>query len=198
MQVNRAGLLTARDLTNFAYCKRIPYFENVLHLPQATTSKEIAGRAAHHEFDRKSMRAKIIPDFPRLVRKYEIWLEDNGIGYGTIVDCVLFSEDGRSAFPVQVKDSAFPGFLYRGIKMQLLSEAYLVEKNFGMSVEAAFVKFLQSGELVKVRADRDARKEFYDSLGELKALVSSEIMPEATSYRRRCADCSFRNICRRA
>lgn len=99
---------------------------------------------------------------------------------------------------MQVKDSAYRGFLYRGQRLQVLAEAVLVEKALERSVKTAYVKFLKSGDLVPVAVNERTEEEVRKALAALNEIVASEVMPEPTKYKSRCRDCCFWPVCRRA
>lgn len=189
--------LTAKDLMNFVYCPRIAYFELVMHAPQATTKKEYEGRKIHGEFSKKSKRTMIIPDFPKSRKEYGISLTDPEMHLRTIIDCLILETDSKTAYPVQVKNSAKPRFIYRGQRLQLIAEAHLVEKALGYKVPVAYIKYLKDGQMVKVSIDDQSRNELDHTIKQIKDMITTEVMPEPTKYRKKCADCCFINLCKR-
>lgn len=60
--MSKNTFITASDVMNHEYCKRINYYRHVLKLSQFTTQKEYEGRKKYDDFAKKSKRNKIIKD----------------------------------------------------------------------------------------------------------------------------------------
>src|SRR3989344_9142684 len=99
--MDQQQFLTIKDLMNYHYCNRLIYFENVLRIPQATTIKEYKGRELHTIFSKKSKRNKIVKDFPKLLKKYDLALESKELNFRTVLDCLLIDKKKNQAFPIE-------------------------------------------------------------------------------------------------
>ncbi|RJP56749.1 MAG: CRISPR-associated protein Cas4 [Candidatus Auribacter fodinae] len=181
--------VTATDVMNFSYCKRIPYYVHVLKIPQFTTVKEYKGREKYDDFKYRSKRSKIIQEFPHLERKYDLYLECDG--FSTKLDCVFFNDD--DAFPLQLKYAVKPKKMYATTRRQLLLEAFLIEQCLGKKVQRGFVKYELSGDLVEV--DLTDKSELFEMFKEYFGIIMGEKLPEPTEYLKRCRDCCYRRFC---
>lgn len=195
--MDREGFLTIKDLMNFHYCKRLIYFENVLRIPQATTIKELKGRKLHKSFEKKSKRNKIVKEFPRHPKEYNLHLESKELNFRTFLDCLIIDKTKNEAFPLEYKDTKRPEKLYRTLKIQMLAESLLVETQLEYTVPSAFIKFEQSGDLVKIPISKRNLGEVKETIGEINKIVGDELMPEPTEFKKRCKDCCYWKICKR-
>lgn len=192
------GYLTCKDIMNYAYCKRIPYFEHIIKIPQRTTKKEIAGRKKHVEFERKTRRnMRYGQTFRKYRAEHNVFLSDDEHGFKTIIDCILITFDNKEAIVLQVKNSTAPRIIYKSQRMQLYAEGYLVKRKLGFSVTKAWIKYLKDGSLREFSISERTDSEFLEELKEIKKMIMNEIIPEPTEYKKKCKDCCFREICGR-
>ncbi|MCX8190020.1 MAG: CRISPR-associated protein Cas4 [Candidatus Diapherotrites archaeon] len=189
--------LTIKDLMNFQYCPRIVYFERVLKIPQATTIKELKGRELHSLFNKKSKRNKIIKEFPKLPKKYGVYLESNELNLRTVLDCMIINQDKKEAFPIEYKYSKKPRKLYNSQKIQVFAECLLINRLFGYSTPFAFIKFEQSNELVKIKISNSDIAKVKETIKGINEIIVTEIMPKPTTFSKRCKDCCYVKLCRR-
>jgi len=174
---------------NFNYCPRITYYVHVLKIPQTTTVKEYRGREKYEDFKKRSKRLKVVHEFPHLERKYDVFLEHEGLS--TRIDCVLF--DGDYAYPIQLKYAYKSPTVYRTTYQQLLLEAFLIENVFRKKVKEGFVKYQKSDALVRV--DLGDRSSLTGTIQEIKNIGALERFPKPTQYIKRCTDCCYRKLC---
>ena len=184
---------------NFHYCERLIYFENVLRIPQATTIKELKGRKTHQVFTKTSKRNKIVREgnSKKLPKKYNLHLESKRLHFRTILDCMIIDEEKNQAFPLQYKDMKKPEKVYKTLKMQIFAEILLLKENFDYGVPFGFIKFRQTGELVKINASDSGLKEAEESIYRINDIIEHELLPEPTEFQKRCVDCGYWKICRR-
>ena len=105
----------------------------------------------------------------------------------------MFEEGKKEAYPIQAKYSFKPKMIYRGQRNQLLMEALLIEESLGYRVPFGFIKFLKSGELVKVWLNEKER--VIDLFVEIREIIEKERFPKPTRYRKRCVDCCYKAKC---
>ncbi|MEW6222736.1 MAG: hypothetical protein AB1476_05465, partial [Candidatus Hadarchaeota archaeon] len=86
------GLVSATDVMKYLYCPRIIYFIYVLQSPQLVTAKENKGLEKYQEFKTKSKRNKIVKEFPKMKKVYDVSLLSNKFGAITKTDCILINE----------------------------------------------------------------------------------------------------------
>ena len=186
--------LTATDLMNYLYDPRIIYLVHVLKIPQATTIKEFEGRKKYEEFEIKSKRNKIIKELPFLPKTYDVYLVSEKYRISTKVDCVAIDKIKKQAYPIQVKYSIKPRALYRTQKFQLVMEALLIEEQLGYKVPIGYIKFLRSGDFVKVQITQKLREELLRIFSEIESIIKSEKLPKGTKDKKKVVDNCYKNI----
>lgn len=186
--------LTATDLMNYLYDPRIIYFVHVLKIPQATTVKELEGRKKYEEFEGKSKRNKIIKELPFLPKMYDLYLTSTKHRITTKADCVAVEKKKKEAYPIQVKYSLKPKDLYRTQKFQIVMEALLIKEVLGYKVPFGYIKFLRSGDFVKVKITQKLKEELLRIFVEIESIIQSEKLPKGTTHKRKNIDNVFKNI----
>lgn len=179
---------------NYLYDPRIIYFVHVLKVPQATTVKELEGRKKYEEFEVKSKRNKIIKELPFLPKIYDVYLSSSKYRISTKIDCVALDKNSNQAYPIQVKYSLKPRVLYRTQTFQLVMEALLIEEELGYKVSHGYVKFLRSGDFVKVKITKRLRDELLEIFSEIESIIKTEKLPKGTKDKKKAVDNCYRNI----
>ena len=186
--------ITAADIMNYAYCPRIVYFTRVLRLPQTKSAKQRKGLEKDFSFKKDTNRNKIIKGNsynPHLTRKYNVSLETEE--YATKVDCLLINDELGEAYPLQLKYAKKPRCgVYAGQKLQLLFEAMLIEKVLGYSAPFGYIKYELSEDLIKVNLED--KKALFEIIKNVKEIISNEIYPPATKYKKRLVDNCYRRM----
>jgi len=191
-QIDQA--ITATDIMNFAYCPRIIHFVYVLKQPQFTTVKEFKGREKFTEWEKKSSRNKLIRDCSsKLPKRRNLYLYDPETNLKTFVDCVLFNEEAKEAYPFQIKYGYQPKALYLTQKYQLWLEGYLIEKMLDYKVPYGYIKYTKDNSLVKISLG--IKGEILKVAEQIKSIIGNELFPEPTPYMKRCVDCCYRRMC---
>lgn len=179
---------------NYLYDPRIIYFVHVLKIPQATTIKELEGRKKYNEFEEKSKRNKVIKELPFLPKIYDVYLTSINYRIATKIDCVAIDKKNNQAYPIQIKYSPKPKSLYRTQKFQLIMEALLIEGKLGYKVPYGFVKFLRSGDFIKVKVTQKLEDELLKIFSEIESIINTEKFPRATKDKKKVIDNCYRNI----
>ena len=186
--------LTPSDIIEYLYCPRYTYFERVLSVPQNEDKyfKVQKGRNMHDErLERNKgyLRKRI-----GAVEKYEDQYLTNAALRGR-VDEVLKLEDGTFA-PLDYKFAEFKDRIYDTYRQQLFCYAVLIEENFGGKVDRGFLVYIRSKhKLAEVAITEDDKALIKSSISEFSKIVEENFFPKATKYKRRCVNCTYRNIC---
>jgi CRISPR-associated exonuclease Cas4 len=186
--------LTPSDIIEYLYCPRYSFYEHVLSVPQNEEKyfKVMKGRDIHNEKlerNKAYLRKKI-----GAVKKWEDQYLTNDSLRGR-VDEVLELEDGTHA-PLDYKFAEYKERIYDTYRQQLFCYAVLIEENFNTRVDRGFLVYTRSkNKLIEVpvrEADkaliRESIKGFFD-------VVEKNYYPKATKFKRRCLNCTYRNIC---
>ena len=160
---------------------------------QYVTKKELKGIEKEGDFSRKGKRTKIVKEGPMLPKKFGMYLISEKLGLKTKLDSIMFNYSKHEAYPIQAKYSYRPKAIYATQKNQLLMESLLIEDALGYSSPYGFIRFLKSGDLVKLNLGD--KHNLLSMLSEIKHMVNNESFPKPTSYKKRCIDCCYKDKC---
>ncbi|MBI3412902.1 MAG: CRISPR-associated protein Cas4 [Candidatus Aenigmarchaeota archaeon] len=185
--------ITATDLMKYVYCPRIIYYIYVLKRPQQVTKKEEKGINKETIFKREGKRTKIVKKYPPLPKIFNVRLSSEELGIRTIADSIMIDASKNEAYPIQTKYSFKPDKIFKTQKIQIMMEGLLIEKSLGYNVPFGFIKFLKSGELVKVPIHD--KSDVIGTAEKVKEIIGTERFPKPTKYKNRCVDCCYRKMC---
>lgn len=120
------------------------------------------------------------------------------MNFRTVLDCLLIDKKKNEAFPIEYKDAKKPEKLYKTFMIQILAESMLAQECLGYKVPFAFIKFEQTDDLVKIPINEQELAKVRQIIAEINNLIEKETIPEPTPYVKRCKDCCYWKICRRA
>ncbi len=182
------------DIVNYLYCPRYIYYQYVLNIKQFEEKYFLVekGREIH---DLKAVRNK---EYLRkrigAVKKYIAPYLSSGELRGR-PDEVLELSDGTMA-PLDYKFSQWEGIVYEPIKQQLFAYALLIEENFGKKVNKGFVVYVRSKNyLHQIEITEEDKALVRRSIEEILRIINDEIYPEGTRIKKKCLNCTYRNIC---
>ena len=111
------------------------------------------------------------------------------------VDEVLELNDGSFA-PLDYKFAQWKDKIYETYKQQLYCYAVLIEKNFDTVVNKGFLVYTRSKhKLVEVKITKTDKEKIQKSMLAMTEIVTKNRFPKATSYKKRCLNCTYRNVC---
>jgi CRISPR-associated exonuclease Cas4 len=186
--------LTPSHIIEYLFCPRYTYFEYVLCIPQFEEKgyKVQRGREIHDiklEQNKEYLRKKI--------GVKEKWLDQyltNQMLRGK-VDEVLLLENETMA-PLDYKFAVFKDKIYETYQQQLFCYAVLIEENFNIPVEKGYLVYTRSkNKLIEVPVREKDKKLIYESANAINQIIKNNHFPKATKYKRRCLNCTYRNIC---
>ena len=135
---------------------------------------------------------------PRLSKEYNLSIESKDLNFRTVLDCLIVDKEKNEAFPIEYKDARKPEKLYNTFKIQVFAESMLAKESFGYNVPFAFIKFEKTGDLVKIKVTEKELSQVKDTIHEINQITETEVIPEPTPFVKRCKDCCYWKICRRA
>ena len=189
--------ITASDILEYLYCPRFIYFENYLDIPQHQEKrfKVRKGRDVHDD------KQRINPAYLRkklgcVERKSSVYLS-SARGIRGIVDEILFLEDGTAA-PLDYKYAEYKERTFKNHKYQLTFYGQLIKENYNATVTRGFIVYTRSrNKLIELPITERMYLELDIIIRDLTNVVQKGIYPKPTSYKQRCPDCCYRNICER-
>ena len=188
--------ITPSQIIEYLYCPRYTYFEYVLDIPQYEEKyyKVIRGREVHMK------RARENADYLRrrigvVDKQLNQYLSNESLRGE--VDEVLWLEDGTMA-PLDYKFAVYKDKVFETYRTQLYCYAWLIEQNYGRSVKRAFLVYTSSqNKLVEIPVHPEHLEEVQQAANAINQIIIQNHYPKATKYRKRCVNCTFRNVCTR-
>lgn len=186
--------LTPSHIIEHLFCPRYTYFEYVLSIPQHEDKyyKVKRGREVHDlklERNKEYLRKKL--------GVQEKWMDQyltNQALRGK-VDEVLLLEDGCLA-PLDYKFAVFNNRIYDTYQQQIFCYAVLIEENFKKHVHRGFLVYTRSkNKVVEVPVSEKDKQIIYGSIESIRHIIEENHYPKATKYKKRCLNCTYRNIC---
>jgi len=176
------------------YCPRFTYFEHVLRVPQNEDKyfKVTKGRDLHEQKAKQNIEylRKRIGAQDKLLNQYLT----NDLLRGEM-DEVLTLMDGSMA-PLDYKFAEYKDRIYDTYKLQLYCYAWLIEHNFGKPVNKGFLVYTRSrNKLIEVPIAASNIQQIQKATTDIQRIVQTNYYPKATKFKRRCLDCTYRNIC---
>lgn len=111
------------------------------------------------------------------------------------VDEVLFLEDG-SAAPLDYKFAAWENKAYRTHIVQQTLYAILIEENFNVLVNKAFLIYIRSkNHLVEITISASMKQKALVIVEDIFHIINEGSFPTTKSNLRKCEDCTYRNLC---
>jgi CRISPR-associated exonuclease Cas4 len=182
------------QIIEYLYCPRYTFFEYVLCIPQYEEKfyKVTKGREIHNlklEQNKEYLRKKI--------GVQNKWLDQYlGIpGLRGKIDEVLQLQNNTYA-PLDYKFALWKDKVYDTYKQQLSCYAVLIEENFNGSVNKGFLIYTRSkNKIIEVEITQKDKEAIKTSMLDMSEIIENNRYPKATSYKKRCVNCTYRNIC---
>lgn len=182
------------QIIEYLYCPRFTFFEYVLRIPQNEEKfhKVLRGREIHNE---KLERNKAY--VRKKIGVIEKWT-DQYLGMPGLrgkVDEVLKLTD-ESYAPLDYKFAEWKDIIFETYKQQLYCYAVLIEYNFNVRVKKGFLVYTRSkNKLVELEIREEDKNIIKSSMSEMEEIIVQNHFPKATPYKKRCLNCTYRNIC---
>jgi len=167
-----------------------------LNIPQHEEKrfKVLMGREVHEKkarLNKEYLRKKI----GCVKRENLVYLVSERYHLKGEVDEVLFLKDGMLA-PLDYKFTEYKDRLYRTHRIQSILYGLLIMDNYGLEVKKGFLCYIRSKNLIKeiIFSKRDFEK-VNEIIREMLFIIQDGYFPKGTSYKVRCVDCCYKNIC---
>jgi CRISPR-associated exonuclease Cas4 len=188
--------LTVTHVLEHLYCPRFTYFEYVLCVPERQERRPLVlkGRQVHEE------RRRTNPHYLRkklgvIGRQFDVSLSSAALGVRGSVDEVLTLADGTMA-PFDYKFAEAPRSVYHNQKMQSALYGLLIREAFGVPVRRGYLCYVRSRHrIVELEHTEADYAEVQRVVADILEVIRRGLFPPATSWKARCRDCCYRNIC---
>lgn len=192
----RTPMITPSEVLEHVYCPRFTWFMNVQNIPQheETRFKVLKGREVHQRRsseNRDYLRRKI----GAVKREIDVYLASPALRLRGIVDEVLWLKDGTMA-PLDYKYTEARDTAFKTHETQIMMYAMLIQAIYQQPVTKGFVVYIRDGnQLLDVPVTEESTAKVRLLITQIFDIMSTGRLPRRTSYRIRCEDCCYRNIC---
>ena len=187
-----AGLITAGELKNWAYCRRVVFYRRHMREASRETFKMREGTAAQELVERLEMRRTLLEyGLAGWQRQFGLWLTAPQAGLSGKLDLIL-QADGEAA-PVDFKLTTGP--VGENHRMQLAAYAVLIEESLGVTVRRAFLYRIPDDRVFVVEIGAQERDAVAAAVEAIRRMDELEMLPEATDTVARCRECEYANYC---
>ncbi len=186
--------LTPSHIIEHLFCPRFTYFQYVLSIPQYEEKHFKVTRGRNIHALKQVQNAGYLRKKQGVTRKEHCRYLSNPLIRGE-VDEILFLDDGTLA-PLDYKFARYKGIVYDTYKTQMFCYAWLLEDNYNMPVNKAYLVYTRSAnKLVELSVSADDKKKIRQCVNEIYTVISKNFYPKSTKYKERCINCTYRNIC---
>lgn len=186
--------ITPSEIIQYLYCPRFIYFEKVLGIPQFEEKSYKAMKGRHLHDSKQKMNKDYLRKKIGAIEKYQEQYLTNQMLRGK-VDEVLLLDDGTAA-PLDYKFAQYKDNVYNTYKTQLACYAWLIEDNFDLPVNRGYLVYTRSkSKVVKVELEETFINDVKKKAEAIVEIIDQNYFPKATRYKKRCIECTYRNIC---
>jgi CRISPR-associated exonuclease Cas4 len=196
MDTETTLMLTPSEVIEHIFCPRFTYFMNVLMIPQFEDRryKVLKGREIHRQREKQNrdyLRKKI-----HVVRRErQVYLASPVLHVRGIVDEVLTLKDGTMA-PLDYKYTPYREQAFKTHRIQVTLYGLVIREIYKCPVNRGYVAYIRNGgKLIEVPITEIEEQEALGVVAEIFDIICTGRIPRRTGYRKRCADCCYKNIC---
>lgn len=196
MDTESTLMITPSEVLEHLYCSRFTYFMNCLKIPQheELRYKVLKGRELHSRKEKENkeyLRKKI----DCVSKEISVYLASPVIRVRGIVDEVLTFSDGSMA-PLDYKYSEFRDYLFKTHRVQSVLYAMLIQEIYKKPVNVGYICYVRkNAKLKKILYKPEDFLYAKNVIEEIFSVVQKGYYPKKTTWRNRCIDCCYKNIC---
>jgi CRISPR-associated exonuclease Cas4 len=186
--------ITPSHIIEYLYCNRFTYFEYVLGIAQYEERhyKVQKGRDLHKQ--KETINADYLRKKLGVKEKYIDQYLANELIRGKVDEVLLMDDDTMA--PLDYKFAEYKDRIYSTYLTQLLCYAWLIESNFNKKVNKGFLVYCRSkNKLITVDLPVKKIDEVKHCAEKILWIIENNYYPKATTSKRRCITCTYRNIC---
>jgi CRISPR-associated exonuclease Cas4 len=180
------------ELKQWAYCGRIVYYHQVMPGAGQTTYKMKEALRAQELIEALEMRRTLREyGFDGAERQFGLWLVDEGTGLSGKIDLLLKRNDEAAIVDFKLTS----GDVRENYRMQLAGYALLVEAALGLRVWQTFLYRIPDNKVFRLPITAELKARAGEGIRAIQTIRTTEIFPEPTPVRNRCAECEYANYC---
>lgn len=189
-------MITPSEVIEHLYCPRFTYFMNCLNIPQheELRYKVLKGRELHERRETEN-REYIRKKIGCVEKELSVYVASPVIRVRGVIDEVLTLADGSMA-PLDYKYTEYRDYLFETHKVQSVLYAMLISETYQKPVYKGYICYAKDGAVLKEIVYKEADLKYAkDVVDEIFSVIVKGKCPKKTSWRNRCVDCCYKNIC---
>jgi CRISPR-associated exonuclease Cas4 len=186
-------VLTVTDLKQWGYCGRIVFYQHRFGVRAGRpTFKMTEGHEAQEMIEKLETRRTLREyGYEDAERRFNVWLASEQLGLNGKLDLLLVRAD--EAAVVDFKLTA--GEPMPNHTLQLAGYSLLVEEELGLPVKRGFIFRIPDDRVYSIDLEAGPKEAARRGLMEMREMIESEVLPEATGQQKRCEECEYANYC---
>jgi len=188
--------ITPSEVIEYLFCPRFIYYMNCLGIKQKEGKRfeVIMGRKVHKyksSINKKYLRKNL----GCIDKKIEVKLHSKSLQFKGIVDEILTLDNDTMA-PLDYKYAEYSKSIFKTLKYQSVIYAMLIEKCFDRKVNKGYICYVRSDNYLKeIKITKRLKNNAIKYKNEILKIIKKGYYPKATNYKKRCIDCTYKNIC---
>jgi CRISPR-associated exonuclease Cas4 len=185
-------LLNVGDLKQWVYCPRVVFYHRFAPNAGVPTAKMQIALKAQEQVEPLESRRSLKPyGLDAATRIFGPWLSSPDLGIQGKPDLILESSDRIAV--VDFKLTA--GEATPNLQIQLAAYSLIAEQVYQKPASVGFIYRIPDSAVLPVPISLELRQSVLDTASAIRAMISSESLPDPTDFRKRCEDCEFANFC---
>ncbi len=190
--------ITISEVIEYLFCPRFIFFQNILLIPQHEERryKVRKGRDIHElkgVINKKYLRGSY-----NVTKKLSaVYLSSKEFKVRGIVDEILFLEDG-TACPLDYKFAEYKEKVFNTYKFQIILYGLMIMEQFDVPVDRGLICYTKSNHLIKeIFITEELKNHTQKIITKIFNLIQLGYFPVPTTFKKRCHDCCYKNLCPR-
>jgi len=185
-------ILNVGDLKQWVYCPRVVFYHRFAPNAGVPTAKMQMALKAQQQLEPLEARRTLKPyGLDPAQRIFNPWLASDPLGLQGRPDLLLDAMDRIAIVDFKLTS----GDAAPNLQMQLAAYSLIAEQVYQKPAPVGFIYRIPDSAVLPVPITPELRQAVLDSAAAIRAMISSESLPEPTDLRKRCDDCEFANFC---
>ena len=188
--------VTPSEVIEYLFCPRFIYFMNTLKIEQHEDRRRLVTKGREmHKLKLINNKDYIRKQIGCIDKETDVYLSSDKLKLVGIVDEVLTLSNEERA-PLDYKFSVWENKIYTTYKTQQILYALLIEDVYHCKVNKGYLVYVRSkNHLEEFPISLKQKEKAISIVNEIFDILNLNFFPKGTSQKRKCEDCTYRNIC---
>ncbi len=188
--------VTPSEVIEYLYCPRYIYYMNVLKIKQHEHKRNLVKKGRNmHELKLVRNKEYLRKKIGAIKKEVDVYLRATNLHLVGRIDEVLFLNDGTAA-PLDYKYAFWEEKIYKTLKTQQVLYAMLIEENYNIEVNHAFLVYIRSkNHLEEIKITSRMKTNAKAIVHEIFEVINLNYFPNRTKNSMKCSDCTYKNLC---